>query len=164
MISARSSGSFTIESNVCRQPAFVSPHELVMLLTPWHFVHSCETASLPGRSGRSPAPPFLWPATGAIDQANIAAAASIPSEIFDMSPPQEDQWAEGKLCARIIALSVVVLLFSAMFRLLLCASFLLTAVGVSPAFAQQAPSMSFFVTSAGPGKGGNLGGLLGADR
>ena len=30
--------------------------------------------------------------------------------------------------------------------------------------AQPANSMSFFVTSAGPGKGGNLGGLLGADR
>src|ERR1700749_5261947 len=28
---------------------------------------------------------------------------------------------------------------------------------------QQAPNMSFFVTSAGPGKGGNLGGLEGAD-
>jgi hypothetical protein len=37
----------------------------------------------------------------------------------------------------------------------------------SPALAQQAQpanSMSFFVTSVGPGKGGNLGGLLGADR
>jgi len=29
---------------------------------------------------------------------------------------------------------------------------------------QPANSMSFFVTSVGPGKGGNLGGLLGADR
>jgi hypothetical protein len=28
----------------------------------------------------------------------------------------------------------------------------------------QAPSMSFFVTSAGPGDGGNLGGLAGADE
>ena len=27
----------------------------------------------------------------------------------------------------------------------------------------QAPNMSFFVTSAGPGKGGDLGGLAGAD-
>jgi hypothetical protein len=37
----------------------------------------------------------------------------------------------------------------------------------SPALAQQAQPanpMSFFVTSVGPGKGGNLGGLLGADR
>ncbi len=32
-----------------------------------------------------------------------------------------------------------------------------------PAYAQQA-SMSFFVTSAGPGKGADLGGLAGADR
>jgi len=38
------------------------------------------------------------------------------------------------------------------------------ACAASPALAQQANSMSFFVTSAGPGKGGNLGGLLGADR
>lgn len=41
------------------------------------------------------------------------------------------------------------------------------ACAASPAFAQQATaanSMSFFVTSVGPGKGGNLGGLLGADR
>jgi hypothetical protein len=30
--------------------------------------------------------------------------------------------------------------------------------------AQDAPAMSFFVTSAGPGNGANLGGLLGADR
>lgn len=40
-------------------------------------------------------------------------------------------------------------------------------LAASPALAQQpqsANSMSFFVTSAGPGKGGNLGGLLGADR
>jgi hypothetical protein len=29
--------------------------------------------------------------------------------------------------------------------------------------AQQAPNMTFFVTSAGPGKGGDLGGLAGAD-
>ena len=43
----------------------------------------------------------------------------------------------------------------------------ITACASSPAFAQQPPaatSMSFFVTSVGPGKGGNLGGLLGADR
>src|SRR4029077_7800573 len=33
----------------------------------------------------------------------------------------------------------------------------------APAHAQQA-SMSFFVTSAGPGKGADLGGLAGAER
>jgi hypothetical protein len=33
----------------------------------------------------------------------------------------------------------------------------------APAYAQQA-NMSFFVTSAGPGKGADLGGLAGADR
>src|SRR2546427_9561135 len=62
-----------------------------MLFTPWHLVHSCATASLPGPSGKSAAPPPLCPATGAIDQAKIAAAARIPSEIFDMSPPREDR-------------------------------------------------------------------------
>ena len=31
------------------------------------------------------------------------------------------------------------------------------------ALAQQQPPMSFFVTSAGSGDGGNLGGLAGAD-
>jgi hypothetical protein len=36
-------------------------------------------------------------------------------------------------------------------------------LGAVPAAAQQA-EMSFFVTSAGPGKGGDLGGLAGADR
>src|SRR5882672_12056391 len=91
MISARSSGSFTIESNVWRQSAFVAPHELVMLFTPWHFVHSCATASLPGPSGRSAAPPLRWPAAGAMVHMKIAAAASIPSEIFDMSPPPESE-------------------------------------------------------------------------
>jgi hypothetical protein len=30
--------------------------------------------------------------------------------------------------------------------------------------AQQTPAMSFFITSAGPGKGADLGGLAGADR
>jgi Protein of unknown function (DUF1554) len=39
---------------------------------------------------------------------------------------------------------------------------LLTFFFVAPAMAQQA-NMSFFVTSAGPGKGGDLGGLAGAD-
>ena len=37
------------------------------------------------------------------------------------------------------------------------------AVGVSVALAQAPANMSFFVTSANPGKGGNLGGLAGAD-
>jgi hypothetical protein len=43
----------------------------------------------------------------------------------------------------------------------------LGALAASPALGQQAQPanpMSFFVTSVGPGKGGNLGGLLGADR
>src|SRR5438105_1436042 len=84
----------------------------------------------------------------------IAAAASIPSEIFDMFPPSRG----------IIALSAVVLLFLATIRLHLFVPLLLGTCAVSPAFARQTPSMSFFVTSAGPGKGGNLGGLLGADR
>jgi hypothetical protein len=47
------------------------------------------------------------------------------------------------------------------------AAAILMAVGSSPAMPQQAQpanSMSFFVTSVGPGRGGNLGGLLGADR
>jgi hypothetical protein len=39
------------------------------------------------------------------------------------------------------------------------------ALGSYFAFAQTAaPNMSFFITSAGPGDGANLGGLLGADR
>lgn len=45
---------------------------------------------------------------------------------------------------------------------LVCASFLLTAAGVPIASAQDG-TMSFFVTSQGPGKGANLGGLEGAD-
>ncbi len=36
-------------------------------------------------------------------------------------------------------------------------------VGASPA-KQQTPRMSFFITSAGPGNGADLGGLAGADR
>ena len=44
------------------------------------------------------------------------------------------------------------------------AALVLSLVAASPALAQQAsPMMSFFVTSAGSGKGANLGGLLGAD-
>src|SRR5262245_5148054 len=103
MIFALSSGSFTIESNVSRQSFSVKPHDWVMLFRPWHFVHSCATTSLPGPSGRSAAPPFLWPAAGAIVHMKMAAAASIPSEIFDMSPPQEAHLAEGvTLLPRII--------------------------------------------------------------
>ena len=43
----------------------------------------------------------------------------------------------------------------------------LLALGLSAAQAQQvpqSPDMTFFVTSAGPGKGADLGGLEGADR
>jgi hypothetical protein len=48
---------------------------------------------------------------------------------------------------------------------LLLASCLMLSVlpGTAPATAQQS-GMSFFVTSAGPGKGADLGGLAGADR
>jgi hypothetical protein len=38
----------------------------------------------------------------------------------------------------------------------------LALAGVAPALAQQS-TMTFFITSAGPGKGGDLGGLEGAD-
>jgi hypothetical protein len=45
----------------------------------------------------------------------------------------------------------------------LCASVVLAAAGY--VYAQQAaPEMSFFITSAGSGKGADLGGLAGADR
>ena len=50
-------------------------------------------------------------------------------------------------------------------RLAMLASAALFALG-GGAQAQQAtpsPNMSFFVTSVGPGKGGDLGGLAGAD-
>src|SRR5690349_21134159 len=47
-------------------------------------------------------------------------------------------------------------------RAILTASVVLLAAGLG-AQAQQA-SMTFFVTSAGPGKGADLGGLEGADR
>ena len=49
------------------------------------------------------------------------------------------------------------------------AALIVSILGGSPMFAQQAAQqqqpqpMSFFVTSAGPGKGANLGGLAGAD-
>jgi hypothetical protein len=49
----------------------------------------------------------------------------------------------------------------------LLAAFIVSAFVASPALAQQgapANAMSFFVTSVGSGKGGNLGGLIGADR
>ena len=49
--------------------------------------------------------------------------------------------------------------------LTLFASVTLVALGLSAtAQAQQSPDMTFFVTSAGPGKGADLGGLEGADR
>jgi hypothetical protein len=47
---------------------------------------------------------------------------------------------------------------------LLSAAVAVGLVAAAPAFAQSAPNMSFFVTSAGPGKGADLGGLDGADR
>src|SRR5215813_12771263 len=53
-------------------------------------------------------------------------------------------------------------------RLSILASGVVLSLGLSAgAFAQQAPQspeMTFFVTSAGPGKGADLGGLDGADR
>lgn len=51
-----------------------------------------------------------------------------------------------------------------MMRSMIMASVGLMAAGlVAPAQAQQAGSMTFFVTSNGPGKGADLGGLAGAD-
>lgn len=46
---------------------------------------------------------------------------------------------------------------------LLSAATLLAGLAVQPAQAQSA-NMTFFVTSAGPGKGADLGGLDGADK
>ena len=40
----------------------------------------------------------------------------------------------------------------------------MTALGISEPRAQQTPGMSFFITSANPGNGANLGGLAGADK
>jgi len=40
----------------------------------------------------------------------------------------------------------------------------LPVLAVAPAAAQQSAKMNFFITSAGPGKGADLGGLDGADR
>ncbi|MEI7806383.1 MAG: lectin [Hyphomicrobiales bacterium] len=48
-------------------------------------------------------------------------------------------------------------------RVALFASVAIAALGLSPAQTQQ-NNMTFFVTSAGPGKGADLGGLAGADR
>jgi hypothetical protein len=49
-------------------------------------------------------------------------------------------------------------------RLFVLASTTLLSIGLAaPTQAQQAPNMTFFVTSVGPGKGGDLGGLAGAD-
>ena len=49
-------------------------------------------------------------------------------------------------------------------RLSILASTMLLSLGLGmPAQAQQAPNMTFFVTSVGPGKGADLGGLAGAD-
>ena len=52
---------------------------------------------------------------------------------------------------------------SMMAKTLLASVALMAAGLVAPAQAQQANSMTFFVTSAGPGKGADLGGLAGAD-
>ncbi len=48
-------------------------------------------------------------------------------------------------------------------RKVITVSAALFAAGLAPAIS-QASDMSFFVTSAGPGKGGDLGGLQGADK
>jgi hypothetical protein len=51
-----------------------------------------------------------------------------------------------------------------MMRLTLCTSLVLVSLSLcAPAQAQQT-SMTFFITSTGPGKGADLGGLEGADR
>ncbi|MBK5960369.1 lectin [Rhodoplanes elegans] len=53
------------------------------------------------------------------------------------------------------------------FRIVAAPAALALAVGVAipaPAAAQQGGAMTFFVTSQGPGNGGDLGGLAGADR
>jgi hypothetical protein len=48
-------------------------------------------------------------------------------------------------------------------RLSILISAILLSVGLSPNVESQQADMTFFVTSAGPGKGGDLGGLAGAD-
>ena len=45
----------------------------------------------------------------------------------------------------------------------LVAAVALAALAAFPAFSQESGEMSFFITSAGPGDGANLGGLAGAD-
>jgi hypothetical protein len=49
------------------------------------------------------------------------------------------------------------------FRLLMFASAALLSLGLSVRVQAQQANMTFFVTSIGPGKGGDLGGLAGAD-
>jgi hypothetical protein len=49
------------------------------------------------------------------------------------------------------------------FRVTMLASAALLALGLGGSSEAQQNNMSFFVTSAGPGKGGDLGGLAGAD-
>jgi hypothetical protein len=53
-------------------------------------------------------------------------------------------------------------------RMAMIASAALVSLGSAAGYAQQAapqaPNMTFFVTSTGPGKGADLGGLAGADR
>ena len=44
-----------------------------------------------------------------------------------------------------------------------CALVAVTVVTASQFSLSQAPAMSFFITSAGPGDGANLGGIAGAD-
>jgi hypothetical protein len=46
----------------------------------------------------------------------------------------------------------------------LCASFGIVAAVAAGRVAAQTPKLSFFITSAGPGNGANLGGLAGADK
>ena len=49
-------------------------------------------------------------------------------------------------------------------HLCLCVSLALGVWGFSPAASAQETAMTFFITSAGPGQGADLGGLDGADR
>ena len=49
------------------------------------------------------------------------------------------------------------------YSLLASAVLILGVAGAQAQHVPQAPNMTFFVTSAGPGKGGDLGGLAGAD-
>jgi hypothetical protein len=48
-------------------------------------------------------------------------------------------------------------------RLSMLAAAALLSLDAGASAQQQAPNMTFFVTSAGPGKGADLGGLAGAD-